>query len=79
MDSGGGRHGLMGKLISLAEYARRVGCTTSNLNKRARRGTLDGAVKIGRNWCIDEDTRIEDHRVTCGSYIGWRKRGQKLR
>ena len=59
----------MGKLISLADYARKVGCTASNLNKKARRGMLEGAVKIGRNWCIDEDAEYVDHRVTSGKYV----------
>lgn len=64
----------MGRLISLAEYAERIGCTASNLNKKANRGMLDGAVKVGRNWCIDEDTEYVDHRITSGKYINRRNR-----
>jgi len=63
----------MGKLISLAEYAQRVGCTPSNLNKKANRGMLEGAVKVGRNWCINEDAPYVDHRITCGTYSKKRK------
>lgn len=59
----------MGKLISLAEYAERIGCTQGNLAKRARRGMLEGAVKIGRNWCIDEDAKFTDHRIVSGKYL----------
>lgn len=64
----------MGKMISLLDYAKKVGVTTSNLNKKARRGMLEGAVKIGRNWCIDEDAPYVDHRITSGKYINRRNR-----
>ena len=48
-------------LISLVEYARRVGKAPNTCRKRAEIGTLN-AVKIGRDWLIDENEVYFDAR-----------------
>lgn len=64
----------MGNLISLAEYAARVGKDPGNLRRLAAAGRL-AAQKIGSQWVIDEDTPVpEDRRVKSGKYRGWRKK-----
>lgn len=42
-------------LISLPEYAAKIGRDKSNIAAKARRGDFKTAVKIGRNWLIDEN------------------------
>ena len=67
----------MGKLISLAEYAQKHGIAPVTLRQKACRGNIEGAVKIGRNWCIDEDAEYIDHRVKSGNYIGEHQKRKK--
>jgi hypothetical protein len=38
------------------------------------RGTLPGAVKIGRDWLIPRDAPYQDGRVKTGQYKDWRKK-----
>ena len=59
-------------LITLNEYAKRNGRSPATLRQRIARGTLP-AVKIGRDWLIDEDTPLEDTRIKTGKYMDWRK------
>lgn len=63
-------------LISLKEYAKRKGVDQRTARDKARRGTLP-AVKIGRDWLIDEDAPYIDHRVKSGKYTDWRKKTKK--
>ena len=60
-------------LISLVEYAARINKAPISVRKKCLRGTLPGAIKIGRNWLIPADAPYEDQRVTTGDYINWRK------
>ena len=55
-------------LIGLAEYARRKGKYSTNLAKMAREGKFRTAIKIGRDWLIDEDEPYIDRRVKTGDY-----------
>lgn len=48
-------------LISLAEYAKKVDRDPATIRQRVLRGSLN-AIKIGRNWCIEEDEPFIDHR-----------------
>lgn len=48
-------------LISIPEYASRVGRDPATIRQRILRGALP-AVKIGKQWCIEEDTPLVDHR-----------------
>ena len=52
----------MGKLITLKEWARKHGISDSTARQRAGRGAFDTAQKIGRDWVIDSDEELIDHR-----------------
>lgn len=60
-------------LISLKEYAERHGKQPATARQRAGRGSFKTAVKMGRDWFIDENEPWEDNRITTGDYKGWRK------
>ena len=62
-------------LLSVKEYAARIGRSPVSVRQKILRGTLP-AQKIGRDWLIDEDMPYEDGRVTSGKYVNWRKRGK---
>ena len=68
----------MGKTISLAEYARQRGIPLSTAQQRARRGCYVTAVKLGRDWLLDEEDEPVDRRIKSGAYKDWRaKYGSK--
>lgn len=48
-------------LISLKEYAAKHGVHQDSVRQKILRGNLQ-AIKVGRNWCIDEDTPYDDLR-----------------
>lgn len=52
----------MGNLISLGEWAKKNKIDPATARQRAGRGSFETAQKIGRNWVIDEDERLVDHR-----------------
>ena len=52
----------MGNLISLGEWAKKNGINQATARQRAGRGAFETAKKIGRNWVIDEDEKLVDHR-----------------
>ena len=49
-------------LITLKEYAERHGRDPATVRQKALRGTFVTAVKIGRDWLIDEDEPYSDLR-----------------
>ncbi len=57
-------------LITLVEYARRHGKEPIAARHKAQRGGFSTAVKLGRDWFIDEDETWEDRRIKSGDYIG---------
>ena len=61
-------------LIALAEYARRNGKDPATARQRAGRGAFQTAVKIGRDWLIDDAEPWTDARIRSGIYVGTRKR-----
>ena len=61
-------------LITLPEYAEKVGKAQVSVRRKCLRGTLPGAVKIGRDWLIPKDAPYTDDRVKTGQYKGWRKK-----
>lgn len=63
-------------LIPIAQYAERIGLTANAVRRKCLRGTLPGAVKIGRDWLIPADAPYPDSRVKSGKYIGWRDRSE---
>ena len=67
----------MGKMISLAEYARQRGIPLSTAQQRARRGCYATAVKMGRDWLLDEEDEPVDRRITSGKYRNWRAKHSK--
>ena len=52
----------MGELISLVEWALKNGIHPDTARQRANRGAFVTAYKIGRNWVIDVDEPLIDHR-----------------
>lgn len=48
-------------LISLSEYAKRLGVASANVRQKILRGKLR-ARKIGNSWAIEEDEPYIDHR-----------------
>ena len=61
-------------LIPIAEYAARIGLTANAIRRRCIRGTLPGAVKMGRDWFIAAYVPYPDGRVKSGEYKNWRKK-----
>lgn len=66
----------MGKLISLGEWAKKNGIHPDTARQRAIRGAFETAYKIGRNWVIDSDEKLVDHRRKGGSDD--KNRGQRI-
>lgn len=60
-------------LISLPDYAARIGKHPDVVRQKCLRGTLPGAVKIGRDWLIPPDAPYPDNRIKSGKYKAWRK------
>ena len=60
-------------LIPIAEYARKLGKATITVADKCRRGSLPGAVKLGRDWFVPKDAEYPDYRVKDGKYIGNRR------
>jgi hypothetical protein len=60
-------------LISINEYAAKIGKAPTTIRQKCQRGTLPGAVKIGRDWLIPADAPYPDNRVKSGEYRDWRK------
>lgn len=64
-------------LLTVQEYAERIGRSSVAVRKKCMRGTLPGAVKVGRDWIIPADAPYPDERVTSGKYRNWRKKGRQ--
>lgn len=62
------------KMISITEYAARIGKAPRSVRQKCLLGTLPGAVKIGRDWLIPADAPYTDNRITSGKYKSWRKK-----
>ena len=58
--------------ITLKEYAARHGKNPIIQRQKILRGTFP-AVKIGRDWMVDEDEPYVDQRIKTGDYVDWRK------
>ena len=67
----------MNDLIPLAEYAARIGKNPVVVRQKCLRGTLAGAVKLGRDWFVPADAPYGDSRVKSGQYRNWRKKTEK--
>lgn len=62
------------KLLSVSEYAAKVGKVPSAIRHKIRRGNLPEAVKMGRDWFIPVDTPYDDKRFRSGKYTAWREK-----
>lgn len=65
----------MPDFVTAEEYAAAHHVTSVAIRKKCRRGTLPGAMKIGRDWVIPADAPYSDARVTSGKYRNWRRKG----
>lgn len=63
-------------LITLKEYAERMGKPRNTVYRKYQNGYLHG-VKIGRDVFIDENEPYIDARVTTGKYIGFSAKYRK--
>ena len=52
---------MLDNMMPLKEWAKREGIDPATARQKILRGQLE-AVKIGRDWWIDRDTRNVDHR-----------------
>ena len=59
-------------MITLKEYAERLGKSPTVVRQKAQRGTFQTAKKMGRDWFIDEEEPYEDARIKTGDYIGFK-------
>ena len=61
-------------MITLTEYCSRTGRNRMVVAQKCSRGTMPGAVKMGRDWFIPADAPYPDGRVKSGKYRNWRKK-----
>ncbi len=59
-------------LITIKEYAARNSLEHANVRHKCQRGAYKTAVKLGRDWLIEESEKDVDHRVRTGAYKGAR-------
>lgn len=64
----------LSNMIPIAEFARKIGKAPITVADKCRRGSLPGAVKIGRDWFVPKDAEYPDYRVKSGKYISARKK-----
>lgn len=64
-------------MIALSEYAAKHGKSRVSVRQMAQRGGFKTAVKIARNWIIDENEPYPDARVKSGKYTNWRKKTER--
>ena len=64
-------------IITLKEYAERLGVNPTVASHKAQRGGFVTAHKVGRDWLIDEDEPYTDGRIRSGRYLDARKRRGK--
>ncbi len=66
----------LSNMITLAEYAVKVGKDPAVVRQKCLRGNLPGAIKVGRDWMVPADTPYVDKRVRSGEYVGARKKAE---
>ena len=65
------------KMITVTEYAKRVGKTVANVRRKCANGSLETAIKTGKQWLISPDQVYRDDRIKSGFYVGFRERYKK--
>ena len=66
-------------MITLKEYAERLGKPRNTVYRKYQNGYLKTAVKKGRDIWIDENEPYTDARIKSGKYIGWKYNGDYRR
>ncbi len=61
-------------LILLKDYAAMHGRSVSAVFDKIQRGNVPAAVKIGRQWFVDDAAPYVDQRIRSGAYVGTRRR-----
>ena len=61
-------------MITLKEYAERLGKNPVVVRQKAIRGGFKTAIKFGRDWIIDENEVYVDNRIRTGRFIGARNK-----
>lgn len=61
-------------MITLKQYAINHSKELSGLRHKANDKGFKTAVKVGRDWMIDEDEPLIDNRVKHGKCINWRNK-----
>ena len=64
----------LNNMIPIAEYAKKIGKATITVADKCRRGSLPGAMKVGRDWFVPADAEYPDFRVKSGKYIDARRK-----
>jgi hypothetical protein len=64
---------MQNEMLTIAEYAARIGKAPRSVRQKCQIGTLPGAVKLGRDWLIPADAAYQDNRIKSGEYKNWRK------
>lgn len=64
-------------LIPLKQWAERVGINPATARQKAGRGKLP-AVKVGRDWLIEESTPNTDGRIKSGKFKDWRNKNEQI-
>lgn len=59
-------------MITLKEYAERIGKDRGVVYQKYQRGGFQTAKKMGRDIWIDVEEPYIDERVRSGKYVGWR-------
>ena len=58
--------------IPLTEYAAKNNLLPNTVRRKCLRGSVPGAVKVGRDWLIPANAPYTDERVKTGKYKNWR-------
>lgn len=62
------------EMLTISQYAARIGKAPRSVRQKCQAGTLPGAVKVGRDWLIPADAPYPDERIKSGQYRNWRKK-----
>lgn len=64
----------MADMLSATEFAALHGKNRSTILRAVADGKIEGAIRIGNQWCIPKDAKLPpDGRVKSGKYRNWRK------
>ena len=60
-------------LFTCKQYAEAAGKSPTSVRHKCERGGYKTAVKIGRDWLIDNNEPDLDGRIKTGNYVGFRR------